>query len=55
MNQYRMRVSHATHRHLAGGDATLALGHANPATTRKSYIDPTMVRAEAKSLFRPWD
>ena len=54
---HRMRVSHATHRHLAGGDATLALGHANPATTRKSYLDLTLIKAMDKEppLFRPWD
>ena len=50
----RMRVSHATWRHLAGDDATRALGHSSPETTRKSYLDPTICRPDERQLFRPW-
>lgn len=51
---HKMRVSHATWRHLAGGDATRALGHSTDATTRKSYLDPTLTRPDEPQLFRPW-
>jgi len=51
---HRMRVSHATWRYLAGDDATRALGHSDPATTIKSYIDPSLKRPDERQLFRPW-
>lgn len=51
---HRMRVSHATWRHIAGDDATRALGHSSPETTRRSYIDPTLAKQDETKLFRPW-
>jgi integrase len=51
---HAMRVSHATWRHLAGDDASKALGHSDPATTDKSYLDKTLTRREQPKLFRPW-
>lgn len=51
---HAMRVSHATWTDLAGGDATRALGHRSPETTRKSYIDPTLAKQDETKLFRPW-
>jgi len=52
---HAMRVSHATWTYLAGNDPTKALGHDDPATTRKSYLDPTLCRQDDLQLFRPWD
>lgn len=37
---HRLRRTHATEIHFAGGDATAALGHSSDAITRASYIDP---------------
>lgn len=51
---HRMRVSHATWKHIAGEDATRALGHSSPETTRRSYIDPSLLRQDESKLFRPW-
>ncbi len=51
---HAMRVSHATWTHIAGGDATRALGHGSPETTRKSYLDSTLIRPDERQLFRPW-
>ncbi|HEU4342553.1 MAG TPA: site-specific integrase [Candidatus Binatia bacterium] len=52
---HRMRVSHASWRYISGDDATRALGHSDPATTRKSYIDPSLAKDdEGPKLFRPW-
>lgn len=51
---HRIRVSHATWRYLAGDDPTKALGHSSPETTRKSYIDPTLIKQDESKLFRPW-
>lgn len=51
---HRMRVSHATWRDLAGEDATTALGHKSPETTRRSYIDPSLKKQDESKLFRPW-
>lgn len=51
---HAIRVSHATWRELLHGDSTDALGHDNPATTRKSYIDPRVLRKNRKPLFIPW-
>lgn len=51
---HRMRVSHATWSHLGGGDATARLGHSDPATTRRSYLDPTLLKQDETKLFRPW-
>lgn len=49
-----MRVSHATHLTVAGADASKALKHSDPATTRKSYIDQRFIVDEGISLFKPW-
>lgn len=51
---HAMRVSHASWTHLAGGDATRALGHGSPETTRKSYLDSTLIKPDERQLFRPW-
>jgi integrase len=51
---HRMRVSHASWLHVTGQDATQALGHSDPATTRRSYIDPSLMRQDETKLFRPW-
>lgn len=49
---HRLRRTHATFVHLAGGDATAALGHASDAVTRASYIDWSQVRRRLP--WRPW-
>lgn len=51
---HKMRVSHASWSQLAGDDPTRRLGHSDPATTRKSYLDPTLLRQDESKLFRPW-
>lgn len=51
---HKMRVSHATWRHIAGDDATQALGHSNPETTRRHYLDPSLMKQDESKLFRPW-
>lgn len=51
---HAMRISHASWLHVAGGDSTRALGHADPATTRKSYLDLTLDRPDECRLFLPW-
>lgn len=49
---HRLRRTHATFVHKAGGDATAALGHADPSTTWKYYIDPRqLVR---RLPWHPW-
>jgi integrase len=50
-----LRVSHATWRQVAGGDASRALMHSDPATTRRHYLDPRMLPADDCRLFVPWD
>ena len=42
---HRLRRTHATEVHVAGGDATAALGHGNPRVTWSSYIDKSRVRS----------
>lgn len=49
-----MRVSHASWRQCIGEDATTALGHRDPATTRRHYLDPTLLKQDETKLFRPW-
>jgi integrase len=51
---HRMRVSHASWRHVAGEDATAALGHRSADTTRRHYLDPTLLKQDESKLFRPW-
>lgn len=50
----KMRVSHASWRHVIGEDATKALGHKTPDTTQRYYIDPTLQKQDESKLFRPW-
>lgn len=50
-----LRVSHATWKAAMGGDATRALGHSDPATTRRHYLDPTLMPPDPNPLFVPWD
>lgn len=47
-----MRVSHATWTEALGGNATAALRHANPATTKRHYIDGSIVNQEQSILPR---
>lgn len=51
---HRIRRSVATHVHLAGGDATLAMGHASPDVTWAHYIDRTQASATKKPNFLSW-
>lgn len=51
---HAMRVSHASWRQVIGEDATRALGHSDPAVTRRHYIDPTLAKQDESKLFRPW-
>lgn len=50
-----LRVTHATWRAATGGDASQALGHASPATTKKHYIDPRIARKSQGAMFWPTD
>lgn len=50
---HAMRVSHATWREATGGNASQALGHADPQTTRKHYLDPRILKPDAPPLFWP--
>lgn len=49
---HRLRRTHATFVHLAGGDATAAMGHRDSATTWRYYIDATMI--PRRLPWRPW-
>lgn len=51
---HKMRVSHASWRYMIGEDATRALGHESPDTTRRHYLDPTLIKQDESKLFRPW-
>lgn len=53
---HRMRVSRASWTKAMGGDATDALGHASEKTTRRHYLDPSLLRQDddERRLFRPW-
>lgn len=50
-----MRVSHATHLTVMGADASRALLHSDPQTTRQSYIDPRFIAESDALLFKPWE
>lgn len=50
---HALRVSHATWVAIAGGDACQSLQHSNPATTRKHYLDKSLLE-HAPQLFQPW-
>lgn len=49
---HRLRRTHATFIHLAGGDATAAMGHRSDATTRAHYLDWQMIGRQLP--WRPW-
>jgi integrase len=49
---HAMRVSHATWTQALGGNATHALRHANPATTKRHYIDGSISNQEQSILPR---
>lgn len=51
---HSLRCSHATHMEVAGGNPTKDLGHADPATTRRYYIDSRMMPDDNPRLFIPW-
>lgn len=51
---HSLRVSHATWRAIAGGDASKALMHSDPETTRRSYLDARLIPAPNEQLFVPW-
>lgn len=48
---HRMRKTFASHVEAAGGNATDALDHFSRATTKKSYIDPTIVKQAPANTF----
>lgn len=50
-----LRCSHATWRQVAGGDASRQLGHSDPATTAKFYIDRRQLPPDDTKLFVPWE
>lgn len=50
---HAMRVTHATWREATGGNASQSLGHADPATTRKHYLDPRITRQSQPAMFWP--
>lgn len=52
---HSLRCSHATWKAAGGGDATRALGHSDPATTQKFYLDPRFQPPDQHRLFIPWD
>lgn len=51
---HSLRVSHATWRAALGGDATRALGHDSAETTRRHYLDKTLMPDDPTRLFVPW-
>lgn len=52
---HSLRVGHATHLKIAGGDATAKLMHADVATTMRHYIDKSQLPQEPNMLFSPWE
>lgn len=52
---HSLRVSHATWTAVAGGDATRALMHSDPATTKRHYIDCRLLPPDPNRLFVPWE
>lgn len=49
-----LRCSHATWLAAFGGNPTAALGHSDPATTMRHYLDPRLMPQEQPKLFVPW-
>lgn len=48
-----LRRSHASYLEAAGGNATESLGHSSRRTTKRSYLDPTIVGGKAFSSYLP--
>jgi len=53
---HKIRRTHATHLHIAGGDATASLGHGSDVITRGYYLDPRYIRGGhlADLMGSPW-
>lgn len=51
---HALRCSHATWLAVAGGDPTRQLGHSDPGTTSKFYLDPRQLPDNQPKLFVPW-
>jgi integrase len=51
---HSLRCSHASWRQSLGGDSTRALGHSDPATTRRHYIDARYLPKDDVKLPVPW-
>lgn len=51
---HKIRRSAASHLEAAGGDATVLLGHADPQTTRRHYLDPAILGQRQAPDWRPW-
>lgn len=49
-----LRITYATWLDLLGGNASQALQHSNPATTKKHYLDPRMRHENDVTLPLPW-
>lgn len=52
---HALRVSHASWLAMLGGNASIALGHSDPATTTRHYIDPKIYMPDQPKLFIPWE
>lgn len=52
---HALRVGHATHLKIAGGDPTAKLMHGDVATTIRHYIDSRLIPPDENRLFIPWD
>lgn len=51
---HSLRVSHATYREAAGGDATRQLRHSDRQTTVRHYLDQSKMPPDTTKLFIPW-
>lgn len=51
---HALRCSHATYLEMRGGDPSKQLGHSDPGTTRRFYLDPKFTDKEQPKLFIPW-
>lgn len=51
---HALRCSHATWLAVMGGDPTKALGHSDPNTARRHYLDPRFTDRDQPKLFIPW-
>lgn len=50
---HKVRATHATALHAAGGNATASLGHSDPAVTAASYLDPRYLRQKSPIQLLP--